>query len=171
MDLYIKNGIVKNQNEIIIIKDDKQYLNPSKELLESEGWELYVQEITEEEELLMEKEQLKKLILAYDSSESVNEFFYSGFSMWLDKSTRVGLLLRFQSEDLIGKTTTNLWYNGVSFTLSVKEALQILYFLEIYASACYDNTQAHLKAVDSLTSIEEVVNYDYTLNYPEKLKF
>lgn len=127
--------------------------------------------MSDEEKLNNEKEQLKKLIQAYDSSSDVNVFYYKGFPMWLDKSTRVGLLLRFQSEDLLGKSETTLWYEGYNFTLSVKEALQMLYFLEVYASACYDNTQAHLLAVDSLNSIEEVINYDYSLNYPEKLQF
>lgn len=169
--VYSKNGVNKKQNEIILIKDGKQYLNPTRELLESEGWILDAHEINPEELLQNEKDQLKKLIEAYDSSTNVNQFYYKGYPMWLDKATRVGLLLRFQSEDLIGKSVTNLWYEGSNFTLSVKEALQMLYFLEVYASACYDNTQAHLKAVDSLTSVEEVINYDYTLNYPEKPKF
>lgn len=171
MHVYSKNGVNKKQNEIILIKDGKQYLNPTKEMLEADGWVLHAIAINPEELLQNEKDQLKKLIEAYDSSSAVNEFYYKGYPMWLDKSTRVGLLLRFQSEDLLGKAVTTLWYDGHSFELSVKEALQMLYFLEVYASACYDNTQAHLKAVDSLASVEEVTNYDYSLNYPEKLNF
>lgn len=167
--LYIKDGVIKKQSEIIIFKDGKQYINPSHELLLSEGWQVKSEEPSEEDLLQQEKDMVKSLIKAYDSSEAVNIFYYNEYPMWLDKSTRVGLLLRFQSENLLGKTETSLWYDGNSFTLSVKEALQMLYFLEVYASACYDNTQAHLKNVDALTDIESVRNYNYTLNYPEKL--
>jgi hypothetical protein len=49
--------------------------------------------------------------------------------------------------------------------------VQMLYALEVYASACYDNTQRHLAAVDSLSTIEEIQSYDYTTGYPDKLKF
>lgn len=171
--MYIKDGVIKSQNQIVVIKDGKQYLNPSKELLESDGWIEKTCNITEEEqaqlELEYEKEQVKALIKAYDESSAVNEFYYKGYPIWLDKSTRVGLLLRFQSEQSLGKDETNLWYNGVKFTLSVTEAIQLLCFLENYASACYDTTQAHISAVDSLDNIEAVKAYNYTINYPEKL--
>lgn len=47
----------------------------------------------------------------------------------------------------------------------------MLYALEVYASQCYDNTQRHLFDVTTLTSLEEIKTYDYTLGYPNKLKF
>ena len=47
----------------------------------------------------------------------------------------------------------------------------MLYALEVYASACYDRTQAHLAAIDALETIEEIESYDYRVGYPEKLKF
>lgn len=43
--------------------------------------------------------------------------------------------------------------------------------IELYASACYDVTQMHLAAINGLTSVEEVKNYDYLAGYPEKLRF
>ena len=64
-----------------------------------------------------------------------------------------------------------LWYNGVQFTLKLEEAVQMLYLIEIYASACYDNTQRHLANLDKLTTIEEIESYDYKSGYPEKLRF
>lgn len=47
----------------------------------------------------------------------------------------------------------------------------MLYAIEIYASACYDNTQYHLSEVSKLETIEEIDAYDYTSGYPEKLQF
>lgn len=91
--------------------------------------------------------------------------------VWLDKVTRSGLMLRFNSELAMKKENTTLWYNGVSFTLPLNTAIQMLYALEVYASECYDNTQAHLANVSVLETIEEINEYDYTTGYPEKLRF
>jgi hypothetical protein len=43
--------------------------------------------------------------------------------MWLDKETRVGLKLRFEAELASGKTETTLWYDGLSFNLSLEQAV------------------------------------------------
>ena len=87
--------------------------------------------------------------------------------MWLDKATRTGLLLRFSSEKAAGIQTTTLWFNGQEFTLNVDEAIQMLYAIERYASACYDCTQKHLANAET---VEDPVNYDYRANYPTKLE-
>ena len=49
--------------------------------------------------------------------------------------------------------------------------MKMLYAIEIYASACYDNTQHHLANVAALSTSAEVDNYDYRTGYPEKLQF
>ena len=110
-------------------------------------------------------------ILAYDSSEAVNEFSMGGQPIWLDKATRAGLLLRFEAEGKVGRETTTLWYGGQSFTLPLAQAQQILIALELYASECYDRTQAHIAAVNAMDSKEAVEAYDYTTGYPSKLLF
>lgn len=107
----------------------------------------------------------------FDSSSAINEFTINGVSVWLDKATRTGLMLRFQSESAIGETETCLWYNGIQFTMSINDALRILYLLEVYASKCYDNTERHVSIVSKITTIEELNSYDYTVGYPEKLHF
>ena len=43
--------------------------------------------------------------------------------------------------------------------------------LELYALECYNVTAAHKAAVSALESVEDIVAYDYTENYPEKLNF
>ena len=110
-------------------------------------------------------------ISEYDESEDVNEFTVNGLSMWLDKATRAGLLLRITAEQAVGDTTTTLWFGTISFEIQITQAFQMLYSLEIYASGCYDRTAAHKAAVEALDSIEAVDAYDYTTGYPEKLAF
>lgn len=121
--------------------------------------------------LTVAKEKKLAEIAAYDSSSSVNGFFINGIEVWLDKDTRAGLKLRFEAEIATGKTETTLWYEGMQFPLPLELAMQMLYAIEVYASACYDNTQSHYAAVKGMYSVEEINAYDYTVGYPEKLSF
>ena len=149
-----------------------QTFNPTDEMLFEDGWEVYVTpELTEEEIISNAKRDKLRDIEMYDSSTEVNEFYIQGMPVWLDKSTRSGLMLRFNSELAMKKENTTLWYNGISFTLPLNTAISMLYALEIYASECYDNTQSHLAAVDKLETLDEILEYNYRIGYPEKLNF
>jgi capsule polysaccharide modification protein KpsS len=41
--------------------------------------------------------------------------------------------------------------------------------LEVYASSCYIQTQKHILAAKQLKNLEDILNYDYTTGYPEKI--
>jgi len=149
-----------------------QTFNPTHEMLIEDGWELYVAPEPTEEELFNDAKRQKILeINNYDSSDEINIFYIQGLPVWLDKATRAGLKLRFEAELAIGKTDTTLWYDNMQFPLSLENAMHMLYAIEVYASACYDNTQLHLSNVDKLETIDEIKNYDYRNGYPEKLNF
>jgi hypothetical protein len=140
----------------------------------SDGWVEYIEPVyepTEEEILNGEKEYKIEEILRYDSSQEINCFYIGGQEIWLDKATRAGLKLRFEAEIAIGKTDTVLWYEGQQFPLSLQQAMQMLYAIEVYASNCYDNTQKHMANVNALETIEDVESYDYHKDYPEKLNY
>lgn len=117
------------------------------------------------------KEQAIGEIMAYDKSENVNCFTVSGERLWLDKETRVGLKLRFEAEKLAGKTETALWGNSHSYPIQIDQAIQMLHALELYASECYDVTAQHILAVNTMTTAEEVINYDFITGYPARLEF
>lgn len=176
-DLFIKDGVIKNRRFIQVITRDEDgnefgTVNAPNEMLFADGWELYVvPELTEEEKLENAKQDLRTRIKEYDTSDEVNNFSVSGIPMWLDKETRTGLMLRFNAELAVKKQETVLWYGNVSIPLQLNTAIQMLYMLEVYASACYDKTQEHLAEVDKLTTIEEVENYNYRIGYPDKLEF
>lgn len=128
----------------------------------------------DESELDLLKKQLKENILNYDSSEEINHFIIEGKKVWLDKATRVGLKLRFEAELAAGELETTLWLDGKSFTIPLAgyvTAIDILNEIELYASKCYDNTQKHLSIVDSLYSKKDILNYNFTIGYPERLIF
>jgi hypothetical protein len=195
MKRYIKDGKIKHRNEIVIRKDGMSTYNPTEEMILADGWEEYVtpsvEPIVEEEEpsplnttteipvpevsnkaaFVRARHKLRNKIQQYDSSSEVNIFYMNSTPMWLDKSTRAGLMLRFQSEQAIGREMTSLWYSGQMYELPLAMAFQMLYALEVYASECYDNTQRHLAAVNALQTIDEMESYDYRAGYPEKLEF
>jgi hypothetical protein len=163
--LYIKNGEILPRYRIRL----GQRLCPSHDALVNDGWKLYE---PSEEDILNRAKSIKIAELsAYDKSNEVNLFFISDFPVWLDKETRVGLKLRFEAELAQGKDETILWHEGIQFPLPLSSAMQMLYALELYASECYDNTARHRANINALTTIEEVEAYDFTLFYPEKLRF
>ena len=174
MKLYQKEidgkTVTKLANKIIVTMDGMQYLNPSEEMIFADGWVEYTEPV-HIPTLAEKKTQKKEEITMYDSSRSVNEFYMNNYPVWLDKATRAGLKLRFEAEIAMGKTDTVLWYEGSQFPLSLEQAMQMLYAIEVYASACYDNTQRHLSEVDKLETIEEVEAYNYRKGYPDKLRF
>lgn len=167
--LFSKSGYVKALNQIILIKDDRQILNPTEDMVKADGWVEY--ELSKQDLLKDFKTDKVMEIEAYDASSNVNVFYVQGQSIWLDKATRSGLKLRFEAEQQAGLLETALWYNGMQFPIPVELGIQILLAVELYASACYDNTQKHIAAVNALTSAEEIEAYDYTTGYPEKLNF
>lgn len=174
MKKYVKKiddkKIYKTRSQIVIIKDGMSTYNPTEEMILADGWEELSNIIPEKTVESYRQDKLHEIKI-YDESNSVNEFFIQGLSVWLDKNTRVGLRLRFESEKVLGYETTTLWYDNNQFTLNLLDAISMLYAIEIYASQCYDNTQLHLYNVSKLETIEEIEFYDYTKGYPEKLNF
>ena len=164
----------KPANKIVIIKDGMQTFNPTEEMLLADGWKVHEPvpyEPTEEEILNREKEHKIEEILRHDSSPEVNIFYIENQEMWLDKATRVGLKLRFDAEIASGQTNTTLWYEGAPFNLELANAVQMLNAIELYASACYDNTQRHIATVKSMEMIDDIKSYDYRIGYPDYLRF
>jgi hypothetical protein len=55
--------------------------------------------------------------------------------------------------------------------LELDRARKMLGHIELYASKCYDNTQAHIANVKAIGDIDALKAYDYRTGYPEKLRF
>lgn len=166
--LFNKIPIIREKSKIVIIKDGKRIYNPSEELLLQNGWKL---DSSKEEVLEEYKKEKIKDIQRYDTSRAINGFTVNGVKMWLDKATRVGLMLRLQSEQQAGYNSTTLWYDNVEYVLPIEMAIQMLQNIELYASKCYDTTQGHIAFVKELDNIDDVKLYDYTSYYPEQLNF
>lgn len=110
---------------------------------------------------------LEAKIQKYDTSDEVNSFLIGENKFWLDKATRVGLMhLANCSPDNL-----QLVLGDQVLEIPVDIAKAFLSQLEVYAGQCYLQTQKHLLATKNLKTIEDVINYDYTKGYPEKITF
>ena len=130
-----------------------------------------INELTDEEIFIQTKQNLINDLYIYDSSKDVNIFYINNIPLWLDKITRAGLMLRLQAELSKNINETSIWFNSIEFKLTVNEAINLLYSIEVYASKCYDTTQQHINNINNITTMDELKNYNYKLNYPEKLFF
>ncbi len=104
-------------------------------------------------------------IKQYDTSQNVNSFIYNNKEYWLDKATRVGLMNLINCS----KDNIQLVLGDEILELDLDKARNFLAELEVYASKCYVNTQKHLNATKKLLQVEDIINYDYTTGYPEKI--
>ena len=108
---------------------------------------------------------LEEKIKLYDNSDQVNSFLIDGVNFWLDKATRVGLMHLANCS----KDNLQLVVGDRILEFSPEFVKEFLAKLEVYASQCYIQTQKHILAAKQLKNLEDILNYDYTTGYPEKI--
>ena len=110
-------------------------------------------------------------INGYNDSEAVNGFKLGGKRMWLTLEERQAVKMALDAYEHNGeKTMTKVW-DGVEYTFPIDTYRDMLAKIEQYASECQNVTEKHLQAVEKLTTVEEVCDYDYTQGYPEMIDF
>ena len=123
-----------------------------------------------EDEVIAELKKLKiDEITKYDTSSNVNTFSLNGVDVWLDRDTRVSLMNSTTIAKNMGQENTILWLGTVKITVKCDQTIKLLSALEMYALSCFNKTAEHKKNVEALSTINEIVSYDYTVGYPEKL--
>ena len=149
---------------------------PSEEQLTQWGFREWV-EPTPTPQQLLERAKSSKIsdIQAYDSSEEVNSFIINfndtSINAWITPDKRADYKNSLDSAELLGMEEVHPVFNGIEITLPVDVAKMDLAKIQIYANQCYNVTEQHKAAVNSLTTIKEVEDYDYKAGYPSKLTF
>lgn len=110
-------------------------------------------------------------ITAYDKSENVNQLSVNGIGVWFEPEERAKIKQGVESCKSTGRETYDVAWNGLQISVSCDTALAILAQIEVYALDCLNVTAKHKAAVEELAEIEDVLVYDYTTGYPEKLSF
>ena len=108
---------------------------------------------------------LKKSIVYYDNSKYVNSFYYQDKQYWLSKDIRIGLLRLIDS----GAEQITLQLNDNYLIISPNKLKEFLNQLEIYAGKCFSITADHLQNLKQLSTVQDLLNYDYTVKYPNKI--
>lgn len=116
------------------------------------------------------RQRLVSEIGEYDSSTAVNSFTIQGVTLWLDRATRAALMRRFEAEKAGGVEQTTLWYGTYKFVMGVDTAIDLLNQIERYACQCFDTTAQHKADALKLGTMEEIMAYDYTTGYPDKVE-
>ena len=169
MKKYIKNGQIITEGTPIS-DDTYTYFNPTPEIYHSLGWEDYVKPKPIKTLEQVKQEKINEII-NYDISSNVNSFTVNGEQTWISKADRVGLMNSTSIEKANNKTDTYLWFNHTRLTISCDNLINMLSELEEYALQCYNTTEQHKANVNALNTIEDVEQYDYTQDYPNKLNF
>lgn len=116
------------------------------------------------------KEKLVQLA-GYDNSTSVNGFYVGESLTWIDRDTRNTYKASIEAAELLGETSIIVPILGMILNIPIDKGKIALAKIQRYADACAIVTATHKMAISQLTSEEEIMGYDFTLGYPEKLVF
>ena len=115
----------------------------------------------------------QKMVLAeieqHDASPSVNSFVLDGQRVWLDFELRDRVYQGNERLKNVGREETTLWFGDKCYNMSIEQAQSIISHIEAYAKDCYNATAQHKANVSAMKTVEDVLGYDYTKGYPEKL--
>lgn len=124
---------------------------------------------TEEEKLNRNKNSKKHEVQMYHDSNDVKGFSINGKAHSVDTETLNKMTFRVMAELAMNINKTTLWFNGKAYNFKTKDAMDLLYQLQIYFGNCFDVTNEHKNNIDNLDSEEEVDGYDYRSGYPQKV--
>lgn len=167
------------KNRTPVSYNGRTYINPKEEHILAAGWLKYVEPTPTPKEKTLEETIADKVsqILNYDSSSYVNRCYIkindNNYEYWADKLTRASLKSAVEIYAAAGHDiyTLDLRDKDISIPINCDILLDMLDRLEVYAIECYNVTSQHIHAVKNLTSINNVENYNFKVNYPNVITF
>ena len=121
--------------------------------------------------LALAKAEKQTAITENDNSANVNSFTVGGIPMWLNFEQRSRLKATLDAIEGEGGTEMTKSFGGIDYTFTCVQWRSMINAVEVYAGQCQTVTQEHRNAIDVLTTIEKVQQYDFTTGYPSKLSF
>lgn len=156
----------------VLYTEQGTIINPTEEQMLEAGWQVYIApEPSNAEKLAAAKAEKIAQIETYDASPNVEQFTINGTPMWLNHEVRQQIKTSVEAYIATGKETVTKIFDGVEYTFPCETWLQMLAALEVYAAEALNATERHKINVENLTTVKKVRDYDYTINYPEKLNF
>lgn len=180
MDRIISNRLYLGKNDSVdnwyeITEEMRQIYLAELERWEREQEESETPEDIPEEEpksmLDLYKEDKLKQLVEYDNSIDVNGFYVGEQLTWIDRDTRNTYKASIEAAELLGESSIIVPILGMILNIPIDKGKIALAKIQRYADACAIVTATHKMAISQLTSEEEIMGYDFTLGYPEKLVF
>lgn len=110
---------------------------------------------------------------AYDNSDAVNQFYIkhgdATIPYWLNRNDRATLRVSANAYLSQGITEYDLPMSTAIVPTTCDKLLAALDKVEVYAGQALTVTQGHRIAVQTMTEPDEVMAYDITADYPEKV--
>jgi hypothetical protein len=122
-------------------------------------------------ERMLEQAKAEKIMAIdmYDTSDAVNSFEFNGILTWVPATERSYLRGAIAALEAKGVPEMEVPLLGQFLALPVATVKSLLADIEIYAYNASARTSKHKASVNSLSTVEEVDAYDFTVGYPEKV--
>ena len=168
----IKEEMVKSVESVPVGMDEEGEMRYSEQEKTQYAYNTYWLEnpTKSADALSVAKQVVLNELTAYDVSPEINSFSVNGITAWYDKATRVGLMNSITIVKSLGYKTTTLWLGDIKYVLDCDRAIELLSKIEMYAMECYNRTAAHRQAIEELTDIADVLQYNFKVDYPKKLE-
>ena len=161
-----------NANETEIQVDETDFEGNIKKVkkYEYDTDSVMVNNVTESNILASLKSKKKKESLDYYNSDDINLIEVQGVYVYLDPDLRFKIKERLIATKEKGIENTNLNFKSIRLeNINVDTALKMLDEIVLQYAKAYDVEQQHEINIDSFSTIENVISYDYKSCYPSKL--
>lgn len=156
------------EQEQVGMSDDGEPTYQDKEVTKYQ-YDTYWLEANKDGALASAKESTTEEIAAYDKSSKVNGFVVNGTERWLESEERRSISYSTKILKEKGEENVDIWFDDDKITTTCDKAIKMLDDVEVYAKKTNSVTRQHIVDVMSLGKVEDVLNYDITADYPEKL--
>lgn len=112
-----------------------------------------------------------KALNAYDNSIKVNGFYVGEQLTWIDRDTRNTYKASIEAAELLGESSIIVPILGMILNIPIDKGKIVLAKIQRYADACAIATAQHKMAISALSDESDIMQYDFTAGYPEKLVF
>lgn len=161
-----------NVNEIEIQTEEIDFEGNTKNIkkYEYDTESVIINNIIESNILAAIKQKKKKEALNYYNSDDINLIEVQGVYVYLDPDLRFKIKERLIATKEKGIENTNLNLKSIRFeNINVDTVSKMLDEIVLQYAKAYDVEQQHEINIDSFSTIENVISYDYKSGYPAKL--
>ena len=164
-------------NKWVLLSDEQvAFHNEHPEASIKEVWDMEIAP-TPPRTLEEAKAEMIQTITEYDGSDSVNAFnVYDRehditFEGWFTPEERSNYKSSIDAAKLLGISALTFFIGNIELDVTPTQAEYMLAQIQLYADMCFIITKEHKIYVEGLDNIEDVDEFDYTANYPQKITF